>query len=535
MYKPIILIILDGFGITTPSQSNAISCAKIPFFNKLTQTFPTMLLEASGLNVGLPWGEVGNSEVGHTNIGSGILLYQSLPRIDMSIEKGEFFNLPELLETAEKVKKNKSNLHLLGILGEGGVHGHSRHLKALLDFCKRQNIKNVFLHLFLDGRDAQKDSGKVFLKDILDYCKKLGVGEVSSICGRYWAMDRNNNWDRIEKAYRAITEGKAEKTAQDPIVVIEESYKQNIFDEEFPPTVIVDNANNPKATIKKEDSVIFFNFRADRARQLTESFVLSDFKEFQREFLNGLNFITFTEYKKGLPVKVLFPPQIIQNPIAKIMSDAGLKQLHIAETEKYAHVTFFLNGLIEEKFPGEERILIPSPIVASYDKKPEMSANEVTKKVIEAINSNKFDFIVINYANPDMVGHTGNFEATVKAVETVDKCLEKITLAARKQGGIIFIVGDHGNAEELVNLQTGKVDKEHSIYPVPFIVVSSQHEGKIIQEIPPSPSPFNNGGQGGVDLSLIQPRGLLSDVTPTILGILGLPCAPEMTGNNLLA
>ena len=522
MFKPIVLIILDGFGITTPSPTNAVSSAKTPFFNKLTQTFPTMLLEASGLNVGLPWGEIGNSEVGHTNIGSGVLLYQSLPRIDMSIEKGEFFNLPVLLEVAENVKKKNSNLHLMGILGEGGVHGHSRHLKALLDFCKKQKIKNVYLHLFLDGRDAQKDSGKIFLKDILEYCQKLGVGEIASLCGRYFAMDRNNNWDRIEKAYRAIVEGKAEKTTQDPMAAIEESYKQNIFDEEFLPTVIVDNANNPKATIKKEDSVIFFNFRADRARQLTEAFVLRDFKEFQREFLEGLEFVTFTEYKKDLPVKILFPPQIIKNPLAKIISDEGLTQLHIAETEKYAHVTFFLNGQIEEKFKGEERILIPSPAVSSYDQKPEMSAAEVTQKVIEAIKSNSFDFIAVNYANPDMVGHTGNLEATIKAIEFVDKCLEQVVSETIKRGGIVFIVGDHGNAEEMVNLQTGKIDKEHSIYPVPFIIASSKHEGQIIQEIP------NN------DLSLLSPLGILSDVTPTILGTIGLPLAEEMTGNNLL-
>jgi len=558
MYKPAILIILDGFGITTPSPTNAVSCAKTPFFNNLIKTFPTTLLEASGLNVGLPWGEIGNSEVGHTNIGSGVLIYQSLPRIDMAIEKGEFFNLPELVKVAENIKKKNSNLHLLGILGEGGVHGHTRHLKALLDFCKKQGFsakggsalggKNnppftppispgakqggVYLHLFLDGRDAQKDSGKIFLKDILDYCKKIKIGEVASLCGRFYAMDRNNNWDRIEKAYRAIAEGAASQTAQDPMVAIEESYKQNIFDEEFLPTVIVDSANNPTATIKKEDSAIFFNFRADRARQLAEAFVLPDFspgprpsasgQTFQREYIKGLNFITFTEYKKDLPVKVLFPPQIIKNPLAKIISDAGLKQLHIAETEKYAHVTFFLNGQLEEKFKGEERMLVPSPAVANYDAKPEMSALEVTDKILEAIKSDKFDFIAVNYANADMIGHTGNLAATIKAVETVDACLEKVVTAAINKGGAAFIVGDHGNAEELINPQTGKTDKEHSIYPVPFIVASSKHQGQVLQELP------------GNDLSALTPMGILADVAPTILETMGLPTAPEMTGNNLL-
>lgn len=523
-FKPAVLMILDGFGITTPDKTNAIWSASTPFLDKLIQNYPTMLLEASGLNVGLPWGEVGNSEVGHVNIGSGALLYQSLPRIDKSIESKEFFKDRNLIKAVEKIKKNNSKLHLLGLLGEGGVHAHQRHLYALLDFCRQQKLKKkVFLHLFLDGRDTAKDGGKGFLLSLLknDNFKKVKA-EIASISGRFYAMDRNNNWDRIEKAYRAIVLGESEKKFHDPVKAIEESYKNEVFDEEFIPTVITDRKDNPLATITKDDAVIFFNYRADRARQLSEAFVEPEFKEFEREFLAGLTFITFIEYKKGLPVDIVFPPQVIKNPLAKIFSEHKLRQLHIAETEKYAHVTFFLNGLLEEKFPGEERILIPSPGVSNYDQKPEMSAVKVTDELVNAIKKDKFDFIAINYANPDMVGHTGNLEASIKAVETVDRCVERVVSEAVARGGIVFIVGDHGNAEELVNLQTGKEDKEHSVYPVPFITVSQKHEGKIILKAD------NN------DLSANSPTGVLSDVAPTLLSQIGLPLAKEMTGTNLL-
>lgn len=515
-------MILDGFGIAPPDKTNAVWSAQTPFLDKLIKNYPTMLLEAAGLNVGLPWGEVGNSEVGHVNIGSGALLYQSLPRIDKSIESGDFFKEPNLMKAVEKVKKHDSKLHLLGLIGNGGVHAHQRHLYALLDFCKKNKLKGkVFIHAFLDGRDSAKDSGKGFMKEILGQAKKVKA-EVASVSGRFYAMDRNSNWDRIEKAYRAIALGEAEKKINDPLKAIEESYKNEVFDEEFVPVVITDRKDNPLATIDKNDAVIFFNYRADRARQLTETFVEPEFKEFEKEFLKGLTFVTFVEYKKGLPVEVVFLPQIIKNPLAKIFSDHKLKQLHIAETEKYAHVTFFLNGLQEEKFAGEERILIPSPAVTNYDTQPEMSAVEVTDNLVKAIKADKYDFIAINYANPDMVGHTGNLAATIKAIETVDKCVERVVSEAVGRGGIVFIVGDHGNAEELVNLQTQKPDKEHSVYPVPFITVSSKHEGKIIL---PAESK---------DLSVNSPIGVLSDVAPTLLSQIGLPLAKEMTGTNLL-
>jgi len=520
-HKPVVLIILDGFGIASPSDSNAIWTAKTPYFDKMTKYCPTMLLEASSLNVGLPTGEVGNSEVGHMNIGSGILIYQSLPRIDRSIEDGALFKLKPLLGAAQRVKNNNSKLHLMGLIGSGGIHSHSRHLNALIDFCKNSGLEKVFLHLFLDGRDTEKDAGKRFMQELLDYCKKQKVGKVASVCGRKIAMDRNNNWKKIESAYNAIVRGQAQNTHSDPLKAIEESYANTVFDESFEPTVITENGA-PVATIEKNDAVIFFNFRADRARQLTEAFVEPKFKKFNRELLGGLYFVTMAEYKKGLPVQVLFPPIVVKNPLAKVVSDSGLKQLHVAETEKYAHITFFINGLTEEKFPNEERVLIPSPPVPTYDQKPEMSAKELTDVIVKSIKESKHDFIFVNYANPDMIGHTGNLLASIKAVEFMDKCLSRVVNIAVNAGGMVFVVSDHGNAEELIKLETGKIDKEHSVYPVPFIAVNKSLIGRPMQEL-------ING-----DLSLFTPMGLLADVTPTILRSVGLELAPEMTGTNLL-
>jgi len=521
--KPVVLIILDGFGITSPSESNAITQSPKPFFNKLINTYPAMLLEASGMNVGLPFGEMGNSEVGHLNIGSGVLHYQSLPRIDKSIEDKTFFHNEILLKAVEKVKKYDSKLHLIGLIGNGGVHAHQRHLEALIDFCKKNKLKKkTFLHAFLDGRDTSRDSGKQFLIDIIKYGKNEKYFKLASICGRQHAMDRNKRWERTQQTYNLIALGQAEQKTRDAIKTIEQSYANNVFDEEFPPTLIIDKKNNPITTVAKEDAVIFFNFRADRAIQLTEAFVEEEFNRFERPFLQGLTFITLTEYKEDLPVNIAYPRQTIKNPLAKIFSDAGLKQLHAAETEKYAHVTYFLNGQNEDKFPGEERILVPSPLAESYIKAPEMSANQLTDELIKAINSDKFDFIAVNYANADMVGHTGDLNATIKAIDIVDKCLQKIIFEILKKNGIAFIVADHGNAEELINLQTGKIDKEHSVYPVPFITVSNKHEGQIIQ-------PVQNN-----DLSMMSPLGILTDVAPTILSQIDIPKSPEMTGTSLL-
>lgn len=517
-FNQIVLVILDGWGIAEPVDSNAIWRAKTPFWDDLIANYPTMLLQASGLSVGLPWGEMGNSEVGHLNIGAGFLFYQSLPRIDKSIEDKSFFKNQWLLEAVKKVKANKSNLHIFGLLGNGGVHAHERHLAALIDFCQKNKLKgNVFLHLFLDGRDTAKDTAQDFMADTVKTFNKMA--QVASVSGRYYAMDRNENWDRIEKAYKAIALGQAEAKYEDPLKAIADSYKKKVYDEEFVPVVITDKKGEPLATIKPEDVVVFHNFRADRARQLTRAFVEPDFNAFKREFIKGLTFITFTEYEKNLPVAVMFPAIYIANPLGRVFSLAGLNQFHTAETEKYAHVTFFINGLQEEKFPGEDRLLIPSPAVTSYDQVPEMSAGKVTDGLIKAVKSNKYRFLVVNYANPDMVGHTGNLKATIKAIETVDSCLNRLVPEVIKQNGCLFFVGDHGNAEELLNTQTGQTDKEHSTFPVPFVSVANKWQAS---------TGLNR------DLSPLTPNGVLSDVAPTILKAAGLDLPKEMTGTNLL-
>lgn len=522
-YNPIALIILDGFGIAPSSQSNAVALAKKPFFDLLIKEYPSMLLQASGLAVGLPMNEVGNSEVGHLTIGSGILRYQSLPRINKSISTGQFFKLTGMQKILGRVKKENSNLHIIGMIGNGGIHSSQEHLMALINFAKTGGIKdNTYLHLFLDGRDTAKDAGKKFLSEIIKLTNKEKTGQIASMGGRYYGMDRNKNWDRIQKAYEAIVNGQSEKTHSDPIKTLEESYANKIFDEEIVPTVMVDKNNQPITTIKDGDSIIFFNFRADRARQLTESLVDPKFKEFKNTKLKNLYLVTFTEYKEGLPAEVLFPKELIETPLAKIFSDYNIKQLHVAETEKYAHITFFLNGMEEEPFAGEERILVPSPSVTSYDQKPEMSADEMTNNIIKALKSEKYGFMAINYANPDMVGHTGDLKKTIKAIETVDDCLSKIVPEIIKKGGIAFIISDHGNSEEMFNITTGQIDKEHNMYPVPFIVAGNKFAGQ--------PNPEIVDG----DISLITPAGILSDVAPTILKLAGLKKPSDMTGTSLL-
>lgn len=522
MKKPAVLIILDGFGVAPVSQYNAVTCANMPFYKELINTYPTVLLDAAGLSVGLPFGEVGNSEVGHYNIGSGQLLYQSLPRINISIDDGTFFNMPLLLEASKRVKNGQGNLHLAGMIGTGGVHSHEKHLFALLEFCKQQKIplNKVFIHIFLDGRDTARDAGRAFLEKTLKMAN--GIGRVATISGRFYAMDRNNKWDRTAKTYFAMTKGESESKIGDKNIIkaILDSYSNSVFDEEFIPTVVIDEFNNPLTKIKNGDTLIFFNFRADRTRQITQAFIEPQIKEFNRgERIKDLAVITFTEYKKDMPVNILFPPQIVTRPLAKVLSEKGLKQYHVAETEKYAHVTFFFNGLIEEPFDGEDRELVPSPSVITYDEKPEMSAFLVTEKLIEALNTDRYDFLLVNYANADMVGHTGNLEASIKAIETLDKCLAKVVPEILKKDGLCFITADHGNAEEVFNFQTYEIDKEHSIYPVPFIVISNDRKGKTILK------PKN-----GIDFSGYEPIGVLADVAPTILTCMGFKKEPEMNG-----
>jgi len=522
-FDPVVLIINDGLGIAPPSDTNAVSAADTPFLDKLCRHFPATLLEAYGLQVGLPRGEMGNSETGHFNIGTGRLIYQSLPRINKSIREGNFFEKEEFLACRNHTKKTNGDIHLMGLLGEGGVHSHQKHLHALLEFCKKQGFtNNVYLHLFLDGRDTNKDSGIDFLNNLLQKMKETGVGTIASMGGRYYGMDRNENWDRIKKNYEAIM-GRSEEQFEDPKQAIQNSYENEVYDEKFEPATRVDSSGNPIAKVKEGDSVVFFNFRADRARQMTKVFVSEDFEEFDRDYIENLEFTTFIEYEKGLPVNVAYPPKIVETPIAKVFSNNGYKQLHIAETEKYAHVTFFLNGQIEEAFEGEDREIVPSPSVSSYDNKPEMSAYKTTDKMVEAIKQGKHEFLVINFANPDMVGHTGNLEAAIKGVEAVDDNIKRITEAAVKKGGIVFITSDHGNAESMVNIQTQEKNKEHTIYPVPFIVSSKVHKD---QQIEPAESLVN--------LNRFNPRGVLTDVAPTILEYVGLEPSDEMTGTNLL-
>ena len=523
-YRPVVLIILDGWGIAPASEGNAITEARTPNFLKYLRDYPTMTIHASGNEVGLLFGEMGNSEVGHLNIGAGRVYYQTCPRINKEISDGTFFKNEALLKAVNKAKENKSQLHLIGLLSSGNVHSSNDHLYALLELCKQHKLTdNVFIHAILDGRDCVYNSGKEFIKDLQEKIKQLRIGKIATLSGRYYAMDRDNRWERTEKAYQAIAEGKAERTGENPLKIIEESYNKKNYDEEFIPTVITKDGA-PITTIKNGDAAIFFNFRPDRARQLTKAFVVPSFEKFNKNFLSDLTFVTLSEYEKQLPATVAFAPMVVHNCLAEVISKAGKWQLHIAETEKYAHVTFFLNGTVEEPFRGEERLLVPSPRVSSYDQKPEMSASEVTKLVNKAIDDGKYDFIVVNFANPDMVGHTGVLEAGIKSCEVTDKCLGNVVENVLAHGGVGLVTADHGNAEEMGNLQTGEIDKEHSTNPVPFLVISKDYMGQ--------------AGSGGDapegDLSLLQPVGMLADVAPTVLKLMGIDKPEEMTGQALI-
>jgi len=524
--KPVVLVVLDGWGITQPYSGNAISQANTPTMNELIAKYPSMTLRASGEAVGLPWGEAGNSEVGHLNLGMGRTLYQDLPRINKAISDNSFYKNDVLISALEHVKKpcrGGAKLHLLGLVSNGCVHASIEHLQALLVLAKEHKVDQVYIHAILDGRDTPYNSGLNFIKDIERSIAEYGVGKIATISGRFYAMDRNNHWDRIKKAYLAMVEGRG-NCSEDPAQAIEESYSKKIYDEEFVPTVITKNSK-PIAKIEDGDAVIFFNYRADRARQITKAFVLPGFIKFERsKYLTDLLFVCFTEYEKNLPVKVAFPQEEITDTLGEVIAAAHLKQLRIAETEKYAHVTYFFNGGREKKSEGEDHILVPSPQVASYDLKPEMSAALVTDKLIKAISEEKYDFILVNFANADMVGHTGNIQAAVKAIESVDRCLNKIVKTVLNKDGVILITADHGNAEVMFNMQTGMIDKEHTANPVPFIIVGKQFEGRNIG---------SKDAPGG-DLSLIQPQGILSDVAPTILKIMGLTKPKVMTGRSLV-
>ena len=518
MPKPIVLVILDGWGLSENTQGNVIKEASLPTIEKLNKFYPMLALQASGISVGLPWGEPGNSEVGHTVIGAGKIIYQNLPRITLSIQDGTFSKNEILLKALENAKKNNSSLHLIGLTGQGSVHSHLEHLHALLRLAQEKKIERVFLHVFTDGRDSPPTSATKTIADLQNKMKQIGIGKIATLCGRNWAMDRNNNWDRIEKAYRMLTEGKG-KQIQDLIKYLQASYEKNITDEYIEPAIVSENGK-PIALIQDGDSVIFFNFREDRARELTKVFVLPGFEKFKREKRLKLEFVTFTEYEKDLPTDVAFTPEKIIRGLGEILSLNKLNQLRIAETEKYAHVTYFFNGGREEPFPGEDRILVPSPAVSKFDSTPEMSAPQITEGAMEAIKSEKYYFILINYANADMVGHTGNEKACIEAVKSIDKSLSILIPEVLKSGGCLLITADHGNIEEVKNFYTGEIDTQHSENPVPLWFVTAENH-------------YSRKPAGKL-LDGIKISGMLSDIAPTILDIAKIKKPAEMTGESLL-
>jgi 2,3-bisphosphoglycerate-independent phosphoglycerate mutase len=508
--KPVVLMVLDGYGISEKTEGNAIALADTPVMDKLMAECPYVKGNASGEAVGLPEGQMGNSEVGHMNIGAGRIIYQELTRITKAIKDGDFFENKEMIDAIENCKKNNSDLHLWGLLSDGGVHSHNTHLYAILELCKRQNFDRVYIHPFFDGRDTAPASGKGFLEELIAKTKEIGVGKVASLSGRYYAMDRDNRWDRVELAYKSLVTGEGVQ-AEDPVAAIQESYDKEVYDEFILPTVIVENGK-PVSLVKADDSVIFFNFRPDRAREITRAFCTDDFDGFERP--NGrmpLVYVCFKDYDESIPNKeVAFKKEDIKNTFGEYLAANGLKQLRTAETEKYAHVTFFFNGGVEEPNKGEDRILVKSPKVATYDLQPEMSAPEVSKNLNEAILGGKYDVIIINFANPDMVGHTGVIPAAIKAVETVDKCVGTAVEAVKKVDGVLFICADHGNAEQMINYETGAPHTAHTTNPVPFILYN-YNECKALRE-----------------------GGCLADIAPTLLEILGLPQPSEMTGKSLI-
>lgn len=534
------LIVLDGWGMASPGPGNAITLAKTPSFDRYWLVYPHTFLKASGEAVGLPPGEDGNSETGHLNIGGGKIVYQDLPRINMAVAEGTFFKIPAFLMAAEHVKQHQSALHLMGLISDAGVHSSLNHLFALLRLAQEHKLTKVYLHLFTDGRDSPPTSSMTYINSIREKIKDLGLGEIATLVGRYYAMDRERRWERTKKAYDLLVLGKGKKT-ETIEKVLSASYEAGKTDEFVEPMVMVGPDGQPKGLVKDNDAVIFFNFRIDRPRQLTKAFVLPNFetlkpekisfdpyaerygvKQFEKpkdntttfkreKVLKNLFFVTMTEYEKKLPVEAAFGPVMVKMPLARVLAENGLRQLHISETEKFPHVTYFFNGGREEKFPGEDQVRIQSPRVPTYDSRPEMSAQAVTEEVLKRIKSRVYKFILVNIANPDMVGHTGVLKAGIKACEVADECLGKIVKATLALDGVALITADHGNAEEMINLQTGEVDTEHSTNPVPFIIADKK---------------YNSGGR-------VLPRGVLADVSPTVLTLMGLNRPSEMSGRNL--
>ena len=507
--KPTVLMILDGYGLNENCDHNAVCEGKTPVMDQLMSQCPFVKGNASGMAVGLPEGQMGNSEVGHLNMGAGRIVYQELTRITKSIADGDFFQVPAFLEAVENCKKYDSALHLYGLVSDGGVHSHNTHIYGLLELAKRQGLEKVYVHCFLDGRDTPPASGKDFVAELEQKMAEIGVGKVASVMGRYYVMDRDKRWDRVELAYRTLTEASG-ATADSATGGIQASYDADKTDEFVVPFSVVENGK-PVAVIKEHDSVIFFNFRPDRAREITRAFCDDAFDGFKREKRMELVYVCFTDYDETIGNKlVAFHKQTITNTFGEFLAAHGMTQARIAETEKYAHVTFFFNGGVEEPNEGEDRILVPSPKVATYDLQPEMSAPAVCDKLVEAITSGKYDVIIINFANPDMVGHTGVEPAAIKAIETVDACVGRAVDAVKEMDGVLFICADHGNAEQLVDYATGEPFTAHTTNPVPFILVNAD--------------PFYKLREGGC----------LADIAPTLIELMGMEQPAEMTGKSLL-
>jgi 2,3-bisphosphoglycerate-independent phosphoglycerate mutase len=536
--KPMVLLILDGWGIGPNNAGNAIALANTPNMDRYWLGFPHTQLAASGEAVGLPHGEDGNTETGHLNIGAGSIVYQDLPRINMAIADGSFSTTPAFMNAVNHVKQHNSTLHIMGLIGAGGVHSNIEHLYALLNFCKQQQVPQVYIHGFTDGRDSPPTSGINYVQQIMDNCKKIGIGQLATLVGRYYAMDRDKRWERIEKAYNALTIG-SDTCTTDPIGAMKQQYDQNITDEFIEPISIC-NSDGSHRTVADNDAAIFFNYRIDRPRELTKAFVVPNFESgigeegfdpyaikyeqshlkqatggatFRRQkVVHNLYFVTMTRYEEGLPVDVAFPPQFVKNPICKVFAEHGLRQLRMAETEKEKFVSYYMNGQQDSFYPGEDRAILPSKGAKSYDQVPEMSAREIGSEMLARIRQDVYDVIICNFANADMVAHTGNLEASIKACEILDKVVGQITKEVFHKGGVVMITADHGNAEELINNTTGEKDTEHSIYPVPLMII----------------------GQQFMNQPVMLPTGILADVAPTMLKIMGIQKPETMTGRALI-
>jgi len=515
--NPLMLIILDGFGISLEKKGNAVLAAKIPNLREISEYYPGVTLQSSGTEVGLMWGEMGSSEVGHMNLGAGTVVVQNLPKINNAIKDKSFFSLPAWKKAIKHAQKNNSNLQIMGLVSNGGVHSHIDHLFALLQLIKDSGFPGdkVFIHVFTDGQDTAPKAAMQFIAPLENKLKELGIGKIATIMGRYYSMDKSESWDRTEKAYVCLTEGKGNAAAASQEAV-DDCYKKGLRDETMEPYILL-----KEGVIKGNDSMIFFNYRADRARQITKAFMQKDFSKFQRNQLKNLSYVSMMPYGAGVSeVESAFPPDVVPNPLSKILGEAGKTQFRIAETEKYAHVTYFFNGGTEEPFPGEERAIVPSKKeFKGYDEVPEMSAREITSQALEVLKTQKYDLMIVNLANGDMVGHTGNYDASVKAVEVLDECVGKLYKAVLAAGGSVMITADHGNVEEMINLKTGEIDKEHSTNPVPFWFIT----------------PENRLPQPAAKRTNIAPNGLLGDVAPTILELMGVPQPSDMVGQSLLS